>query len=247
MVKGVDLSEWNDNSTITEMKNAGMQYAILRAAGTYRNKQASVSVGYMYKDAHYEAFYNQAKQLNFPVGAYYYSTAGTYADGAAERNYFYDNCLKGKKFEYPVYIDVEESSCKTDGVIGFCETLEKKGYFVGVYASYNYFVSKLDNKKLDVYSRWLAYWTSTKPSISFKYDMWQYGSTTVNGKKIDGDYCYADFPEIIIKGGFNGYEKEPEPEPTPETPSMTIKAGDLLRVIKIENNSITFEKEGNEK
>lgn len=247
MLKGVDLSEWNDNSTIAEMKNAGQQYAILRGAGTYRGKQASVSIGYMYKDAHFNAFYDQAKRLNFPIGVYYYSTAGTSADGRAERQYLYDNCLKGRKFEYPVYIDVEESTCTTDGVIAFCEALEDMGYFVGVYANYNYFVNRLNNSKLDVYSRWLAFWQSSKPNVSFRFDMWQYGSTTINGKKIDGDICYADFPDIIIKGGFNGYEKqEPEPEPEPE-PSITIKAGDLLRVLSIDDNSITLKKEGTEK
>lgn len=244
MIKGIDLSEWNDNSTIAEMKSAGQQYAILRGAGTYRGKQASVSVGYIYKDAHFEQFYQQAKRLNFPIGAYYYSTAGTAEDGKAERQYFYDNCLKGKKFEYPVYIDVEESTCKTAGVIAFCDHLEKLGYFVGVYANYNYFTRVLENSKLDVYTRWLALWQNNKPSVSFKYDMWQYASTTINGKKIDGDICYADFPDIIIKGGFNGYEKQPEPEPEP---SITIKAGDLLRVMKIENGSITLKKEGTEK
>ena len=244
---GVDLSEWNDNSTIAEMKNAGQQYAILRGAGTYRGKKASVSVGYMYKDAHFNAFYDQAKRLNFPVGVYYYSTAGTEEDGKAERKFLYDNCLKGHKFEYPVYIDVEESTCSTAGIIGCCESLEDMGYFVGVYANYNYFVNKLDNSKLDPYTRWLAFWQSTQPSVSFRYDMWQYGSTTINGKKIDGDICYADFPDIIINGGFNGYEKQPEPVPEPEEPSITIKAGDLLKVLKIENNSITFTKEGTEK
>lgn len=245
MIKGVDLSEWNDNSTIAELKAAGQQFAILRGAGTYRGRQASLSIGYMYKDAHFNRFYDQAKRLNFPVGAYYYSTAGTYADGKAEREYLYEQCLKGRKFEYPIYIDVEEPTCKTDGVFGFCETLEKKGYFVGVYANLNYFNTMLDNKKLDVFSRWLALWQSSKPTVSFKYDMWQFGSWSINGKKIDGDYCYVDFPDIIVNGGFNGYEKpEPEPEPEPEEPSITIRPGDLLRVISIDNNHVTMKKEG---
>ena len=185
MIKGVDLSEWNDNSTITEMKNAGQQYAIWRGAGTYRGKQASVSIGYMYKVAHFNAFYDQAKRINFPIGIYYYSTAGSYNDGKAERLFLYDNCLKGRKFEYPVYIDVEETTCTTDGVMGFCKTLESMGYFVGVYANYNYFKNKLDNGKLDIFSRWLAMWQDTKPNVSYKYDMWQYGATTINGKKIE--------------------------------------------------------------
>ena len=68
MINGVDLSELNDNSTIVEMKNAGQRFAILRGAGTYRGKRASVSIGYMYTDAHFKALYDQAKRLNFPIG-----------------------------------------------------------------------------------------------------------------------------------------------------------------------------------
>ena len=43
----------------------------------------------------------------------------------------YENCLKNKQFEYPIYIDVEDTHHQsktkngtTEAIIGFCETLE---------------------------------------------------------------------------------------------------------------------------
>ena len=53
----------------------------------------------------------------------------------------YENCLKGKQFEFPIYIDVEDTHHQvnnkrgvTDAIIGFCEYLENLGYYVGIYA-----------------------------------------------------------------------------------------------------------------
>ena len=213
MIKGVDLSEWNDNSTIAEMKNAGQQFAILRGAGTYRGKQASVSIGYIYKDAHFNAFYDQAKRLNFPIGAYYYSTAGTAADGRAERQFFYDNCLKGRKFEYPVYIDIEVTPKKyrkanTGAAVAFCEEMEKHRYYTGIYGSdINTFKEMLIYDLVTQYTLWVARY-GKKPEYVKQYAMWQYTSKgAIVGIKgnVDRDECYTDFPKIMKGVHLNGY------------------------------------------
>lgn len=228
-IRGCDLSEFNDNIHIKELADNGLKFAILRGAGTFRKQHSN-----RYLDRSFESFYKEAKDLNFPVGAYYYSTADTYDQGKAEANYFYENCLKGKKFEYPVFIDVEEDTCQTEGALGFMDTLEDKGYFVGIYANLNYFSNILDEKKLSRYCHWLAYWSNKKPDVGFNYGIWQNTSALyVNGKRVDGNICYVDYMTRIINDGFNGYEKAED---------MVIKKGDTLIVTDIKNGKITFKK-----
>ena len=232
MIKGVDISEWNDNLTASEIKRAGYEFAILRSSGTYRGKHRAD--GFMYTDSYFEKAYSAAKNCGLYVGAYHYSTARNYEDGKAEGEYML-KLLKGKQFEYPVFIDVEETRITVNGVLGFCETMESAGYYVGIYANFNYFTSRIKSEKLDRYLHWLAYWTNTKPSVNFDYGIWQYTSQlSINGKKCDGDYSYNDYAEIIKRRGFNGYDPEPS--------QFTINIGDTFTITDINGDIVTFKK-----
>ena len=96
------------------------------------------------------------------------------------------NCLsliKGKEFELPVFIDLEESRTSNLGketctkiAINFCEEIIKNGYNAGIYANLNWFNNYLDVKKLEKYYIWLAQW-GDKHTTNFKVDFWQYTST----------------------------------------------------------------------
>ena len=101
-IKGIDLSKHQKGLTIKAVKNAGFDFAILRGGYTgYGSSRPKV------KDTEFENFYKQAQSNDFPVGAYYYSCANTLQGGIDEARFLYDQCLKGKKFDYPIYIDVE--------------------------------------------------------------------------------------------------------------------------------------------
>ena len=123
--------------------------------------------------------------------------------------------LKGKQFEYPVFMDNEAQpvSAKTgitEASIAFCETMEAAGYFVGIYGStYSGFRDRMDDSKLTAYTHWVAQYAS-KCTYSGKYGIWQYSSKgRVNGisGNVDMDLSYVDYPSAIKGGGFNGYEK----------------------------------------
>lgn len=243
--KGVDLSQWQGTSfNISNLKP--YKFAILRAGYTgYGNGITKV------KDTCFESYYKQCKALGIAVGAYWYSCANTRDKGIAEAKYMYENCLKGKQFEYPIYIDIEEyryhkasKEGTTDAIIGFCETLEKLGYFVGVYANHDYFTNYIDNKRINAYSRWLAYWATNKPKVGYDYGLWQYtNNLNVNGVRIDGNITYVDYREIITKGGFNGYKKQSTANPVTYSYTLKttkpVKAGDKLEVKTVANNTIT--------
>ena len=103
-MKGLDISSYQNGISLDKIKNAGYEFLILRAGFTGYGTGVSYN-----KDNQFENFYDQAKSKNIPVGAYWYSCANTYDKGVAEARYMYENCLKGKQFEFPIYIDVEDT------------------------------------------------------------------------------------------------------------------------------------------
>ena len=221
---GIDLSRHNEGINFDTLKNEGVEFAILRAGYTGYGDGVSKA-----KDTQFENFYNQCKDRGIGVGAYWFSCANTYDKGVAEANYMYENCLKGKQFDYPIYIDVEDDTggkqwlrkagkeAITDGIVGFCETLEKLGYYVGIYANLDWFNNWINQDRVANYNKWLASWSKNKPNTYLADRMWQFGGETnyqrspiLAGQNVDQNYCYYDYPKIIKENGLNGY---PKPKP----------------------------------
>lgn len=210
-MNGIDISKHQAGLNLANVKNAGRDFVILR--GSYTGYGANRTKN---KDSSFENFYQNAKANGLKVGAYHYSCATNKAEGIAEANFIYDNCLKGKQFEMPIYIDVEEQRWQannkngvTDAIIGFCETLESKGYYVGIYASLDWFKNKIDTARLEAYSKWVACWTNNQPQFNYKgFEMWQNSDGgVVAGTKVDTDVAFVDFESIIKSHGLNGYSK----------------------------------------
>ena len=183
---------------------------ILRGGNTlYGNDRKKV------KDAQFEAFYRACKAVKMPVGVYYYSCATNRQEGTAEAEFLYQQCLKDKQFEYPIYIDVENDRWQrrdkkgvTDAIIGFCSFLESKGYYVGVYASVSWFNTYIETERLRNYTKWVARWSPIKPAFRFSgFDMWQNSDNGIIGTfTVDTDIAYKDFPTIMRTVGKNGYK-----------------------------------------
>jgi len=232
--KGYDISAYQKGINFDTIKR-NVEYLILRAGFTGYGTGVSYS-----KDSCFEDFYSKAKNRNIGVGAYWYSCANTREKGIAEANYMYENCLKGKQFEYPIYIDVEDNhwqqktkSGTTEAIKGFCETLENKGYYVGIYANANWFTNYIDTNQLSKYDKWLAVWTSKKPTFNYgAYGMWQNSSSgSCGGLRVDTDVAYYDYPSIIKSKGLNGYSERQnvtETQINADTSNSTIKSIDEI-------------------
>ena len=231
-VFGIDISEYQRGMNLTTAKNEGVKFAIIRAGYTgYLNGVSKA------KDSSFEAHYKNAKANGLGVGAYWYSCATTYENGKAEAEYMFNNCLKGKQFEYPIYIDVEDNyyqskagkTAVTNAIKGFCEYLEAKGYYVGIYASSSWFKNYIDTPKLAMFDKWVANWGKTKPATP-EGGMWQFGGSSnatrtniVAGMVCDQNYAFYDYPSIIKGAGLNGFEKtaveeKPSASATPSEP-----------------------------
>ena len=208
LLKGIDISKWNKGLKMEDVKKAGYEFVIIRGSYTGLGDGKTIV-----KDQYFDSFYKQAKESKLFVGAYHFSCANTRYKGEAEAEFIYKNCLKGRKFEMPIYIDVESKwqaknkKATTDGIIGFCEYLENKGYFVGVYSNHDWFNNKIDMDRIKPYSIWLAYWTRNKPHEPFEYGLWQNSDNgRITGKKVDTNICFIDYPKIIKKAKLNGFK-----------------------------------------
>lgn len=213
MKKGIDISYYQKKVDWSIV--SGIDFVIIRAGyGRYVHQ----------KDSMFESHYAGAKKAGIPVGAYWYS----YAMNAEEAKKEAETCiavLSGKQFEYPIYFDIEEQKQLSLGkkevsaiIRAFLETVEKAGYFVGLYMSASPLSNLVEQDILKRYAVWVAHVGVTKPSYTGSYGMWQFTwKEKINGISgdVDGDYAYIDYPAKIKEKGLNGFE-EPDEE-TPET------------------------------
>lgn len=222
---GVDLSRFQQGISFDELVREGVDFVILR--GAY----------HLTKDVEFENFYSQAKARNLPVGVYLYTIATTPQGAREEAEFLLNNVLRGKQFELPIYIDIEDqryySRPKADNsavVKAFCDTLEAKDYFAGVYASTYFFATYLDDSLLKAYTHWVAQWSTqlTYPDKSV-VGMWQFGGSTnrlrspiLAGVNVDQDYMFKDFPSIIKSYGLNGFKRGDTPVVKPVTPPSDV-------------------------
>lgn len=224
-MRGIDVSVHNGNIDWNKVKNAGIEFAILRAG---YGKVASQ------KDRKFENNYNGAKAAGVPVGAYWYSYAITPAEAEAEARVFLQ-AIAGKQFEFPVYFDIEEKSTLNTGsknvsaiVKAFCNTMEKAGYWCGVYASRSHVQTYFDSETKNRYSMWIAEWGSKLNYSGGEVGMWQ---KTDKGKvagisgAVDLDECYVDYPVVVKAAGKNGYPKPAEQAVDAAAPSGNDREG----------------------
>lgn len=227
--KVIDISSYQKNVDFAKVKAGGITGVIIRAGYTGYGANHKKC-----KDDQFESHYKGAKAAGLNVGAYYYSGAITEAFAEEEAKYFL-SLIKGKQFDLPVYMDVEEyhkttnmpalGKTKLTAIVKkWCATVEAAGYFVGFYTSKAWANLYLDMAALAQYTFWLAHWASST-DYNGAYAMWQCsdaGSVPGISGRVDMDYCYQDFPTIIKAAGLNGYAKQTEQPQKEKMYTLTI-------------------------
>ena len=200
VAKGVDVSEWQGNIDWSHVKTDGVKFAIIRAGIGHR------------VDDQFANNYAGCKSNSVPVGAYWYSKATTVAEAKQEAQDFL-SALKGKTFEYPVYMDLEESEQFALGKAkcseladAFLTVLEQAGYYAGLYCSTSYLNSHVSESVRKRYTIWCADYRGSC-GYTGDYGIWQPGTGTIYGidTEVDLDYAYIDYPKIIKNAGLNGF------------------------------------------
>ena len=246
ILKGIDVSYCQNEVDWDAAKASGLvDFAILQAG--YGRETSQV-------DTQFERNYAACKRLGIPCGAYWFSYAMS-ADEAKREAQVFLQTIKGKSFEYPVYMDLElakqfalgKASCSAI-VDAFLSVLEQSGYYAGLYCSTYYLDNYLSDSIKSRYTVWCAQYAS-KCTYQNPYGIWQYnvagneeydiiGQKSIPGiiGECDMDYCYTDYPAIIKAAGLNGFTKttqpaEPKPEPTP-TPEPDSEESTLQQILK---------------
>lgn len=227
-MKGIDVSSYQGDIDFAQVKNAGMDFVIIKA-GEWDHTVDK-----------FEENYAAAKAAGLHVGFYWFCDGETLDEISAEA----DACitaLEGKQFDFPIYMDLENQMqydlgkdfC-SDAVRLFCGKLEKAGYYPGLYTSTSTLNDLIDEDIKKKYTIWVADWRGYC-GYDGEYGMWQYGAGYVPGINgmtdlniiefgtdtdypgsvvpdgVDLDYVYVDFPSIIIPNGLNNY-----PDPNKE-------------------------------
>lgn len=182
---GIDVSKWNGDIDWDKVKNAGVEFAIIRAG--YRG---SVT-GSLVEDPYFKANMRGAAASGVPVGVYFFTQAVNEVEAVEEASAVVQ-LIREYNLEYPVFIDTEGAGGRgrADGLDrdtrslvceAFCRTVANAGYEAGVYASRNWYNNNLHTERLEDYCIWLAEYRDT-PLYQGYYQMWQYTSKG----KIDG-------------------------------------------------------------
>ena len=199
MTTGIDVSV--HNGTIDWSKAAKkIDFAILRAGF------GSVATQ---KDKNFDKNYDGCKKNGVKVGAYWYCYAKTVSAAQQEARVCL-SILANRKFDYPIWYDIEEQSTFKTGkntvsaiAKAFCETIKAAGYKTGVYSSRNGLENYITDEVKKNYDIWLANVGkngATLSSTTYKgsYTMWQYswvGKVDGISGNVDMDYCYKNYVE----------------------------------------------------
>lgn len=213
---GIDISAYQRGFDFERAMEEGVKFIILR--GAYSAPTVIEGGG---RDTAFVEFYDRVTALGLPVGVYQYATARTVDEARAEATYLQETVLAGRRFDLPVYYDMEDDRLKvlpkeqvTEIAKAWCDFLEGQGYWVGLYASRNFFKTYVDDAQLQGYSHWVAEWTRelTYQGNENVCGMWQFGgsvnllrSDMVAGRVVDQDYLLIDYPTKIRAAGLNGF------------------------------------------
>ena len=241
VARGIDISEWNHSVNSdgeyepidwVALKEAGVDYVILKIGSSLRENGTKGGI-----EPTFEMDYAGAKAAGIDVGVYFftYSTSVAQIKADAELLLTY---LEGKQFEYPIYLDLEPSKNEnyhpeniaspilTEMLLSFFSTLQKEGYYTGLYVNNEFLFNILQTDNIiELFEIWYVrlpisgpYSWDANDSETFVWNtekygehlgMWQYtweGQIPTINVNVDFNFAYKDYPSIMTANGFNGYK-----------------------------------------
>lgn len=234
-IKGLDVSEFQGEVDWEQVKAAGYQFAMLRAG-----------YGYNTVDKQFRRNASECNRIGLPIGAYWFCYAFSPEKAVQEA----DGCIStvsDYRLDYPVCYDIEQASADyiekqgtsftpalaRNVVTGFCNRVEKEGYFAMFYTNRYFLDTYLGTELTKRYAFWYARYSSQFDGTDC--GIWQYTSTGsvpgVSGN-VDLDIGYVDYPSVIKKAGLNHLSgSAPAPSPSPQYITYVIQPGDTLSAI----------------
>lgn len=211
---GIDVSKWNKEIDWAKVKEAGIEFAIIRCG--YRG----ASSGALVLDPMYKKNIEGAIAAEIPVGVYFFTQALDEVEAVEEASMVI-SLIEEYDVDYPVFLDSEsaggrgradalDAEERTKIHKAFLETIASAGYETGIYASRNWLNDELDMTEMSEYKTWLAEYADI-PVYDKYYHMWQYTSKgSVDGieTRVDLNLSYMNIDTSInhAKGaaGYSG-------------------------------------------
>lgn len=215
--KGVDISEFNGNVDMNQLKKQGYDFVIIRLG--YGSDQTDQD------DSMFETNVKKAEAAGLDWGAYIYSYALTVNEAKSEANHTL-RMLRGKQPTMPIAFDWEDDNYKQrNGMPSnatvreiartYVNTIYNAGYYPMIYTGYYWLKGAFDDDTLFEHCDiWLAQWSTKYDYRDRPLGMWQYGgetnyieSPTISGLSgiFDKNYSYKNYPMIIKAYGYNNH------------------------------------------
>lgn len=208
---GIDVSQYDGTINWLEVKEDGVQFAILRIG--YTNNSVSKR---HYKDTKFDYNYEECKKLGIKVGIYYQSAATSYDDGRSDAQQVLQ-WMTGKSCEIGIFNQIDISKFNnntktqiTDGIKGFCNILKANNWIAGVSSEMDILKDNINMDELSDYELWCLNFSTVKPTIiRDEYGLWRFKNEALNHKKsYNNNYLYIDYLTHSKMKGLNGYNKE---------------------------------------
>lgn len=196
IAKGIDVSMHNGTVNWGQVANSGIAFTFIKVGST----KSGV-------DPQFAANITGAQAAGLKTGIYLYSYATTPEQAANEANLVLQ-WIEPYTVNYPIVFDIEDKCHKNlsdqqliDIINAFCTTIDAAGYYPMVYSNKNMFVQKLS---ITGWDKWVAQYNDTceyNNNVCF----WQYsshGSVNGVGGRVDVNYQYKDYSNLIIPEGF---------------------------------------------
>lgn len=177
-VLGIDVSRYQGNIDWQKVKQAGVEFVIIRAAGRgYGNS------GQLYEDSIAQENYRGAIAAGLKVGAYIFSQAISEEEAREEARYLLE-ITRDWQLEMPLVFDWEclaedyrtmgvDARRLTDYTLAFCQEIEAAGRTPMIYYNPDQSYKQMYLEELSEYDLWLAMYQDT---LEYPYEVsfWQY-------------------------------------------------------------------------
>ncbi len=178
---GIDVSKYQSTINWSKVKNAGINFAIIRCG--YRGYGSGVLV----QDPMFASHITGARKAGLRVGVYFFSQAVNEAEAVEEASMAV-SLARQYGINMPIAIDSEyaaggrgradnlSKAARTQVTVAFCNTVANAGYTPMVYASKAWFSDHLNVSQFPgSYRIWVAHYAA-KCGYGGRYDIWQNSS-----------------------------------------------------------------------
>lgn len=203
MRKGIDVAKWQGTINWKSVKNAGVQFAILKIINASSKVEAA-----------FERNYAGATSNDIPIGVYNYTYADTLARAESDAKTVVKQ-LANRPVPEGVWLDIEDEKMKGLGsrlpqiINAYQRIIEDAGYKFGVYTGLYFYKTYLKPYSNMLTCRWwIARYPSSdemeisqNPKVKYKPEVvplwgWQYSSKG----QLPGISTHVDFDIVYAEG-----------------------------------------------